>query len=110
MTTEPTDSDRKESRFVRDARLALHLGRQPSAIVPLLRGWLAKLWASRGGGFYGLGYVITFIVLEIRSLSSGLTTVEGLLGQVVQYVLRFSVDSVRNVISALIWPARAASR
>ena len=105
MTTEPSDSNTKESRFARDARLALHLGRQPAAIVPLLRSWLVKLWASRGGGFYGLGYVVTFVALEIRSLSGGLTTVSGLLAQAAQYVLRFSVDSVRNVVSALIWPA-----
>jgi hypothetical protein len=105
MTTEPTDSDTKEGRFARDVRLALHLGRQPAAILPLLRRWLVKLWASRGGGFYGLGYVLTFVVLEIKSLSGGLTTVSGLLAQAAQYVLRFSVDSLRNVISALIWPA-----
>src|SRR5262245_17046880 len=105
MTTEPTDSDKKEGRFARDMRLALHLGRQPAAILPLLRRWLAKLWASRGGGFYGLGYVVTFVALEIRSLSGGLTTVSGLVAQVAQYVLRFSIDSLRNVISALIWPA-----
>lgn len=104
-THEPTDSDTKENRFARDARLALHLGRQPSAILPLLRGWVVKLWASRGGGFYGLGYVITFVALEIRSLSSGLTTVSGVVAQAVQYVLRFSVDSVRNIVSAVIWPA-----
>ena len=105
MTTEPTDSETKESRFVRDARLALHVGRQPSAILPLLRGWVVNLWASRGGGFYGFGYVVTFVALEVRSLSGSLTTVSGLVGQVVQYVLRFSVDSVRNVVSAMIWPA-----
>jgi hypothetical protein len=105
MTTEPTDSDTKENRFVRDARLALHLGRQPADILPLLRRWLAKLWASRGGGFYGLGYVVTFVALEIRSLSSDLTTTSGLVAQAAQYLLRFSIDSLRNVISALIWPA-----
>lgn len=105
MTTEPTDSNTKEGRFTRDARLALHLGRQPAAILPLLRRWLVKLWASRGGGFYGLGYVVTFVALEIRSLSGGLTTVSGLVAQAVQYVLRFSIDSLRNVVSALIWPA-----
>ena len=104
-THEPTDSDTKESRFARDARLALHLGRKPAAILPLLRQWLIKLWASRGGGFYGLGYVITFVALEIRSLSSGLTTVSGVVAQAAQYVLRFSVDSVRNIVSAVIWPA-----
>ena len=71
----------------------------------VLRGWLTKLWASKGGGYYGLGYVVTFVALEVRSLSSGLTTVDGLVAQAVQYVLRFSVDSVRNVVSALIWPA-----
>jgi len=105
MTTEPTDSNANEGRFTRDVRLALHVGRQPAAILPLLRQWLVKLWASRGGGFYGLGYVVTFVALEIRSLSGGLTTVSGLLAQAAQYVLRFSIDSLRNVISALIWPA-----
>ena len=105
MSTEPTEDIKKESRFVRDARLALHLGRQPAAIVPILRQWLAKLWASRGGGFYGLGYVVTFVVLEARSLASGLTTVSGLEAQVAQYVLRFSMDSVRNIVLSVVWPA-----
>ena len=105
QTHEPADANTKEGRFARDARLALQVGRQPAAILPLLRRWLAKLWASRGGGFYGLGYVVTFAALEIRSLSGDLTTVSGLVAQAVQYVLRFSVDSLRNVVSALIWPA-----
>src|SRR6478735_500402 len=66
--------------------MALHLGREPAAVLPLLRRWLAKLWASRGGGFYGLGYVVTFVALEIKSLAGGLTTVDGLVAQAVQYV------------------------
>jgi hypothetical protein len=84
--------------------MAWHLGRQPAAILPLLRRWLVKLWASRGGGFYGLGYVVTFVVLEVQSLSGGLTSVSGLMAQAVQYVIRFSIDSFLNGVFALMWP------
>jgi DNA integrity scanning protein DisA with diadenylate cyclase activity len=72
--------------------------------LPLLRRWLVKLWASRGGGFYGLGYVVTFIALEIQSLSGDLTSVSGLVAQAAQYLIRFSIESFINGVSALIWP------
>ena len=104
MTTEPKESNTKEGRLARDVRMAWQLGREPAAIVPLLRRWLVKLWASRGGGFYGLGYVVTFVALEIKSLSGDLTSVSGLVAQAAQYVIRFSIESFINGLSALFWP------
>jgi hypothetical protein len=106
MTTEPTDRNTKEGRIARDVRMAWQLGREPGAALPLLRRWLVKLWASRGGGFYGLGYVVTFVALEIRSLSGDLTSVSGLVAQAAQYVIRFSIESFMNGIWALVWPAQ----
>ena len=102
--TEPKDNAPNEGRIARDVRLALHLGRQPRAILPLLRGWTVQLWASRGGGFYGLGYVVTFAVLELKSLADGMTTVSGVVAQAFQYAVRFSVDSFLNGVRAVIWP------
>lgn len=110
MSTEPTDSNTKEGRIAHDVRMALQLGREPAGILPLVRKWLVNLWASRGGGFYGLGYVVTFIALETRSLSGDLTSVSGLVAQAAQYLMRFSVDSFTNAISALIWPAHLFER
>jgi hypothetical protein len=104
VTTEPSESNAKEGRIARDVRMVWALGREPAAILPLLRRWLVKIWASRGGGFYGLGYVLTFVALEIKSLSGDLISVSGLVGQVVQYALKFSVESLLNSVSALLWP------
>jgi hypothetical protein len=44
-----------EGRFVRQSRSVRRLVREPSFAVPLLRNWLIALWATKGGGFYGLG-------------------------------------------------------
>jgi hypothetical protein len=104
VPTEPTESNTKEGRIARDVRMAWQLGREPAAILPLLRRWLVKLWASRGGGFYGLGYVVTFVALEIQSLSGDLTSVSGLVAQAAQYVIRFSIESFINGVLALMWP------
>jgi hypothetical protein len=104
VTSGPSESDTKEGRIARDVRLAWALGREPAAILPLLRRWLLKIWASRGGGFYGLGYVVTFAALEIKSLSVDLISVSGLAAQAIQYVIRFSIESFFNGLSALLWP------
>jgi hypothetical protein len=104
VTTERTEPETKEGRITRDLRLALQVGRQPSAVLPVLRRWLVKIWASRGGGFYGLGYLIAFVALEVRSLSVDLTSVSGVVAQAAQYLVRFSIESFINGISALLWP------
>jgi hypothetical protein len=104
VTTEPEQPPRKEWRIARDVRMALAIGRQPRSIVPLVRGWLVKLWASRGGGLYGLGYVVTFAALEAQSMAGDFASVSGVVAQALQYVIRFSVESFLNGIRALIWP------
>jgi NhaP-type Na+/H+ or K+/H+ antiporter len=106
MTTEPTEPRAKEWRIARDVRMALQLGREPAKIVPTLRRWLVRLWASKGGGYYGLGYVVTFVVLEVKSLAGDMTSVAGIESQAVQYILRFSIDSFLNILFALLWPIR----
>jgi hypothetical protein len=80
------------------------VGREPATLLPLLRRSFVQFWASRGGGFYGLGYVVTFVALEITSLSGDLTSVSGLVAQGFQYVIRFSIESFLNGLFALGWP------
>lgn len=93
-------------------RLARELRSEPRVIVPRMRGWIANLWQARGGGFYGLGYVVTFVTFEIRSLTGsfvGSASVsefvsEFITQQALQLVLRFSLESLFNVFLAVLWP------
>jgi hypothetical protein len=71
--------------------------------------WARATWNARGGGFYACGFVVTFIFLEIRLLLTELFTSAGatdfILAQLLQILLRFTVDSLVNTVQALIWPA-----
>jgi hypothetical protein len=70
--------------------------------------WARATWNARGGGFYACGFVVTFIFLEIRLLLTELFTSAGatdfILAQLLQILLRFTVDSLVNTVQALIWP------
>lgn len=67
-----------------------------------------------GGGFYGMVALSVFVGLEARALFdprdgllSGWSFVEG---QVLQYIIGFSVDSLNNMIMAMAWPWPMISR
>jgi hypothetical protein len=95
-----------QGRFARHFQTAKRLTREPSHAFPLLRSWLIALWATKGGGFYGLGYVVTFVVLELISLEQGVVngTSSFLVAQAAGYILRFSLESIGNTIQAALWP------
>lgn len=82
------------------------LVREPGFAVPLLRGWLVTLWATKGGGFYGLGYVVTLVTLEIYSAEQDATKGASSFAtsQAIQYVTGFGVDSILNTVRAAVWP------
>jgi len=81
---------------------------EPRTAPGLLREGLLKLWRIRGGGFYGLGYVITFVVLEIRMFIGNVVDSADVVTMVVQEVLailfRFAVQSFVNGFIAFGWP------
>ena len=83
--------------------------REPASIFPRIRAFLLSLWQARGGGFYGLGYVITFISLEISLFFTDVGETEGVADfvseQVMSLVFRFAFESILNSFLALIWPA-----
>lgn len=74
-----------------------------------LLAWARATWNARGGGFYACGFVVTFLYLEVKLLFTELFSSSGaadfLVEQVLQLVLRFTVDSLVNTLLALIWPA-----
>lgn len=72
------------------------------------RGWFAKVWKARGGGFYALGFAATFIYLEVTTVAGEFVESASLMAffteQLVEFVFRFAVDSIRNMIMAFVWP------
>lgn len=72
------------------------------------RRWLAKVWKVRGGGLYATGFICTLIYLEISTLLTELSEATGIgqffTEQLVEFLLRFSAESLGNLIQAFIWP------
>jgi hypothetical protein len=74
----------------------------------VIRRWIRKVWDARGGGLYACGFVIAFVWLEFTTLVDEFSSSNGITGffsgQLVQFLLRFTVDSLVNTVNALIWP------
>lgn len=81
----------------------------PHSIVPMLKHGLLAIWRVRGGGFYGLGYVVCFVVLEVRmfvgNFDGSSDVVRQIVFEVLEFVFRFTVQSFLNGLLAFIWPA-----
>ena len=84
------------------------MAQRPGTIGTRLRDAAIEIWSSRGGGFYGLGYLVTFVVLEVQAFVSGFETTDTvtfLETELVQMFFRFAWQSVLNSLVALVWPA-----
>ena len=60
-----------------------------------------------GGGLYGMIALSVFFGKEVRALfgNEGIFSgAEFVRGQIIQYFIGFSVDSIKNMIEAFIWP------
>ena len=82
---------------------------EPDSVALTMRDAFLRLWRTRGGGFYGLGYVIAFVVLEIQAyvanLENAATDAVGMVVQeLLQFVFRFAVQSMLNGVLAFGWP------
>jgi len=90
-----------------EERTALH-SQITNPVVELPKRWFLRLWTRKGGGFYGLGFVITFVVLEIQAITGDVIESESLsafiMGEAFGFLLRFSVQSFINGLRAVIWP------
>jgi hypothetical protein len=82
--------------------------KEPHSVGPMLRHGLLAIWRVRGGGFYGLGYLICFVVLEVRmfvgNFEGGGDLVTLVVFEVLEFVFRFTVQSFLNGLLAFIWP------
>jgi len=72
------------------------------------RNWFRKVWNTRGGSIYTLGYALTFAALELKTFVAGLAGMTNagdfVMEQLWQFLVRFSADSISNLVMAFIWP------
>jgi hypothetical protein len=69
------------------------------------RTWFRKVWKVRGGGLYACGFAITFIVLELGSLSDDVLGIGALFtGQAIEFIVGFMIDSFKNTMYSFVWP------
>lgn len=75
--------------------------------LPWHRRWFAKIWLSYGGGLYAVGYAVTFLYLEVQTIISEIVESSGvvdfLTGHLLEFIFRFAVDSIANMVQAFIW-------
>jgi hypothetical protein len=99
---------RRRGRLKRLGLQAKTLWNDPRSAGDLAREGLIGIWRARGGGFYGLGYLVTFVILEVRMLIGEFqesTSVAGFLTtQLLEYVLRVGLLSLVNALQAFLWP------
>ena len=69
------------------------------------RTWFRKVWQVRGGGLYALGFIATFVVLEVRSLADDVLGIGAIFsGHLFEVLISFFVDSLSNTLQAFMWP------
>jgi len=103
-----TRRPRKPNRFVRHWRTAQEIRQDPRSIPRRLRAVLLEIWLARGGGFYGIGYVVAFFYFEVQvitgELAGSASVGDFVLGQALEYVFRVGVMSFVSALQALLWP------
>ena len=92
---------RQQTKLRKQARL------EKQAKVPWHRRWLAKVWLTYGGGLYAVGYAVTFLYLEVRTILEEIVESTGVLdfltNNLLDFVFRFASDSIANMVHAFIW-------
>lgn len=108
--TDPGDTseEKAESRLARHHRIARELYAEPRAAGGYVRDAFISVWIRHGAGFYGLGWVVAFIVLEVNFFTEEIGASEGVLdffgGQFFEYLFRLGFMSIINTLLAAIWP------
>ena len=84
--------------------------REPRTIGAMIRANLVTLWLSRGGGLYGLGYVLTFLAREVPDAIANFTEVvsgsASVAGAIFEWLVRFGSDTLMNMLWAFLWPVQ----
>ncbi len=82
--------------------------RQPSYAKEYFPRALLRAWRTRGGGWYGIGYLVTFIYLEVtmtlREIAEASSVGDFFSSQLIELIGRWLADSIMNMVQAFLWP------
>lgn len=97
-----------QRRLKKSVRTVRGVVAEPRKVPAQIREALLKIWRVRGGGYYGFGYVVAFVVLEVRAFIGNF---EGdgdiatmIVQEVLQFFFRFAAQSFINGFIAFGWP------
>ncbi len=80
----------------------------PGAAGRVLKRFVRTVWNARGGGLYACGFVVTLLWLETTTLigevASSTSLASFVTDQVLEFIFRFTVQSLLNTLFAFIWP------
>lgn len=83
-------------------------GGVPDGAHKAFRKWSRKVWESRGGGAYALGFIVMFLYLEIKDILFDdiptLMNMNVFSSDIVSFAISFIIDTMLNTLYALIWP------
>ncbi|MEQ8330348.1 MAG: hypothetical protein RH859_07815 [Longimicrobiales bacterium] len=72
------------------------------------------MWEDRGGGYYALCAVLTFLFLEGEALVDDVLAADGIgdliQGGIVEWLISFGLDTIMNTLLAAIWPVEWIDR
>lgn len=107
-----TQAPAKTGRIARLRLLVQEITAEPGLIAVKLRGLLVQIWGAKGGGFYGVGYVIAFVFFEFRMVFEDFAEAQGVedfvFQQLIETILRLGWMSFINAFQALLWPLLVA--
>lgn len=73
-----------------------------------MKSLAGAIWSARGGGYYASGFVVTFLWLEFTTFVTEVVSAESvgsfLTSQLFEFVVRFTVQSLENTVTAFLWP------
>ena len=76
------------------------------------RRWCQRVWRSRGGGLYAVGFMVAFGYLETVDVLFDdvpqLFAINWFSGEVFGFAVDFLVDTLRNMLLAFLWPVLVA--
>ena len=80
----------------------------PGEVGSIVRRSFRRVWDARGGGLYAVGFVVTFVYLEVKMFIVDIFQAESVGGfvteQAVEMVFKYLGESIGNTISAFLWP------
>ena len=72
------------------------------------RRWCQRVWRSRGGGLYAVGFIVSFAYLETVDILFDdipkLFAIDWFSGDAFRFAVEFLIDTFKNMLNAFLWP------